>query len=222
MCVQNSNADSNFCYQKQNIPSDYEIPVQYIPKEVVRMTQRTQHDDRYTTMTWSMFLYLFFFVCFFYKAGACWLVLNIYPLEQSLRKLADMFGAISSNKDNITVFIAMLKGLRFTFDHEELVSNQGQTDWFYGDTVIVRYVLLSDFPGSSNASFPVSLSGQELDVRSLLWLHQRRAGCCCWRNIWLLLQAAAVPSFTSDSRYGSHSRRCFDQMEVCVCAEILI
>ncbi|XP_018542938.2 uncharacterized protein LOC108890542 [Lates calcarifer] len=72
---------------KQNIPSDYEIPVSYIPKEV---------------------------------AGTCWVVLNIYPLEQSLRKLANMFGAISSNKENIIVFIAMLKSLRFTFDHEEL------------------------------------------------------------------------------------------------------
>jgi hypothetical protein len=48
-------------------------------------------------------------------------VLNIYPLEQSLCKLATMFGALSSNKENIIVFIAMLKSLRFTFDHEELV-----------------------------------------------------------------------------------------------------
>ncbi|XP_074481875.1 uncharacterized protein LOC141762003 isoform X1 [Sebastes fasciatus] len=73
--------------QKQNIPSDYEIPVSYIPKEV---------------------------------AGTCWVVLNIYPLEQSLRKLANMFGAISSNRENIMVFNAMLKSVRFTFDHEEL------------------------------------------------------------------------------------------------------
>ncbi|CAN9508226.1 unnamed protein product [Ophioblennius macclurei] len=72
---------------KQNIPSDYEIPISYIPKEV---------------------------------GGTCWVVLNIYPLEQSLRKLANMFGAISSNKENIIVFIAMVKSLRFTFDHEEL------------------------------------------------------------------------------------------------------
>ncbi|XP_061663952.1 uncharacterized protein LOC133493966 [Syngnathoides biaculeatus] len=72
---------------KHNIPSDYEIPVHYIPKEV---------------------------------AGACWVVLNVYPLEQSLRKLANMFGADSSNKENILVFIAMLKSLRFTFDHQEL------------------------------------------------------------------------------------------------------
>ncbi|XP_029969259.1 uncharacterized protein LOC115404173 [Salarias fasciatus] len=72
---------------KQNIPSDYEIPISYIPKEV---------------------------------GGSCWVVLNIYPLEQSLRNLANMFGAISSNKENIIVFIAMVKSLRFTFDHEEL------------------------------------------------------------------------------------------------------
>lgn len=52
------------------------------------------------------------------------MVLNIYPLEQSLRKLSNMFGAISSNKENIIVFIAMLKSLRFTFDHEELVGHQ--------------------------------------------------------------------------------------------------
>lgn len=59
------------------------------------------------------------------------MVLNIYPLEQSLRKLSDMFGAISSNKENIFVFIAMLKSLRFTFDHEELVGNlQLQKDCF--------------------------------------------------------------------------------------------
>nr|XP_046234960.1 uncharacterized protein LOC124053644 [Scatophagus argus] len=72
---------------KENIPSDYEIPVSYIPKEV---------------------------------AGTCWVVLNIYPLEQSLRKLANMFGTISSNKEHIIVFLAMLKSLRFTIDHEEL------------------------------------------------------------------------------------------------------
>uniref|UniRef100_A0A8C5HQY7 Kit ligand n=1 Tax=Gouania willdenowi TaxID=441366 RepID=A0A8C5HQY7_GOUWI len=41
-------------------------------------------------------------------AGTCWVVLNIYPLEQSLEKLANMFGTISSNKENILVFIAMI------------------------------------------------------------------------------------------------------------------
>uniref|UniRef100_A0A3Q1IQ91 Kit ligand n=1 Tax=Anabas testudineus TaxID=64144 RepID=A0A3Q1IQ91_ANATE len=70
---------SKLALLKQNIPSDYEIPVSYIPREV---------------------------------AGTCWMVLNIYPLEQSLRKLSDMFGAISSNKENIFVFIAMLKTMQ--------------------------------------------------------------------------------------------------------------
>ncbi|XP_051912192.1 uncharacterized protein LOC127594195 isoform X1 [Hippocampus zosterae] len=72
---------------KHNIPSDYEIPVYYIPKEV---------------------------------SGECWVVLNVYPLEQSLRNLADMFGAVSSNRENILVFVTMLKSLRFTFDNQEL------------------------------------------------------------------------------------------------------
>uniref|UniRef100_A0A674P2T0 Kit ligand n=1 Tax=Takifugu rubripes TaxID=31033 RepID=A0A674P2T0_TAKRU len=72
---------------KQNVPSDYEIPVSSIPKDV---------------------------------AGTCWVVLNIYPLEQSLRNLAGMFGAVSSNREQISVFISMLKSLRFTFNHEEL------------------------------------------------------------------------------------------------------
>ena len=51
----------------------------------------------------------------------CWVVLNAYPLEQSLCRLANMFGALSSNRENIVVFVAMLKSLRFTFDHDELV-----------------------------------------------------------------------------------------------------
>lgn len=50
------------------------------------------------------------------------MVLNIYPLEQSLRRLAGVFGAASSNREHIGVFVSMLKSLRFTFDHEELVS----------------------------------------------------------------------------------------------------
>uniref|UniRef100_A0A8C7KD15 Kit ligand n=1 Tax=Oncorhynchus kisutch TaxID=8019 RepID=A0A8C7KD15_ONCKI len=55
------------------------------------------------------------------KSGVCCVLLNIYPLEQSLRELAQVFGAISSNKDNIMIFITMLQNLRFQFDHEELV-----------------------------------------------------------------------------------------------------
>uniref|UniRef100_A0A8C7NTN1 Kit ligand n=1 Tax=Oncorhynchus mykiss TaxID=8022 RepID=A0A8C7NTN1_ONCMY len=58
--------------------------------------------------------------CTIQNYGVCWVLLNIYPLEQSLRELARVFGAISSNKDNIMIFITMLQNLRFKFDHEEL------------------------------------------------------------------------------------------------------
>lgn len=61
------------------------------------------------------------FSLFLLQSGVCWVLLNIYPLEQSLRELARVFGAISSNKDNIMIFITMLQNLRFQFDHEELV-----------------------------------------------------------------------------------------------------
>lgn len=59
--------------------------------------------------------------CIFSQAGSCWVGLNIYPLEQSLRRLAGMFGIASSNREEIGVFISLLKSLRFTFDHQELV-----------------------------------------------------------------------------------------------------
>ncbi|XP_076861394.1 kit ligand b [Brachyhypopomus gauderio] len=52
--------------------------------------------------------------------GACWLLLNLYPVENSLKMLAFKFGNLSSNRENITIFITMLQGLRFTIDSEEL------------------------------------------------------------------------------------------------------
>lgn len=103
------------------------------------------------------------------------MVLNIYPLEQSLRKLAGMFGSISSNREHIVVFITMLKSLRFTFDHEELVSvfiSKGLAAFSpYVNCIIdlpLRRLLLTDRPGNGHASLPVSLPRGELDVGSLL------------------------------------------------------
>uniref|UniRef100_A0A4W4E912 Kit ligand n=1 Tax=Electrophorus electricus TaxID=8005 RepID=A0A4W4E912_ELEEL len=52
--------------------------------------------------------------------GACWLLLNLYPVESSLKTLALRFGNLSSNRENITIFITMLQGLRITVDSEEL------------------------------------------------------------------------------------------------------
>ncbi|XP_053719954.1 uncharacterized protein LOC128758130 [Synchiropus splendidus] len=78
---------SNLSLLAQNIPSDYQIPLTEIPREV---------------------------------AGSCWVVLNVFPLEQSLQRLAGMFGEASENQENILVFVAMLKSLRFTLDHEDV------------------------------------------------------------------------------------------------------
>ncbi|KAK2892937.1 hypothetical protein Q8A67_012925 [Cirrhinus molitorella] len=52
--------------------------------------------------------------------GACWLYVNLYDVERSLDTLARKFGNLSTNKANITIFITMLQGFRFTLDNEEL------------------------------------------------------------------------------------------------------
>lgn len=52
----------------------------------------------------------------------CWVHLNLYPAESSLKNLALKFGNVSSNRENITIFITMLQGLRVTIDNEELVN----------------------------------------------------------------------------------------------------
>ncbi|XP_042562713.1 kit ligand b isoform X2 [Clupea harengus] len=53
-------------------------------------------------------------------AGKCWLQLNIYPVEKSLKQLAHKFNNLSINRENITIFITMLQGLRFMLGNEEL------------------------------------------------------------------------------------------------------
>ncbi|KAG7329536.1 hypothetical protein KOW79_007710 [Hemibagrus wyckioides] len=65
---------------KQNIPKDYKITVQYLPKEV---------------------------------SGMCWVKLNVFHLEASLKDLAQKFGNISSNKDYIETFVQMLQEMRY-------------------------------------------------------------------------------------------------------------
>ncbi|XP_060784400.1 kit ligand a isoform X2 [Neoarius graeffei] len=69
---------------KQNIPKDYKITVQYLPKEV---------------------------------SGMCWVKLNIFHLEESLKDLAQKFGNISSNKDYIGTFVQMLQEMRYIIGH---------------------------------------------------------------------------------------------------------
>lgn len=56
-----------------------------------------------------------------FKGGACWLYVNLYKVESSLKTLALKFGNLSTNKANITIFVIMLENFRFNLDGEELV-----------------------------------------------------------------------------------------------------
>ncbi len=43
----------------------------------------------------------------------CWVKLNVFHLEVSLKGLAQKFGNISSNKDNIGTFVQILQEMRY-------------------------------------------------------------------------------------------------------------
>ncbi|KPP58026.1 kit ligand precursor-like, partial [Scleropages formosus] len=42
-------------------------------------------------------------------SGMCWVVLNVFHLEESLKDLAQKFGNISSNRDNIDIYVQTLQ-----------------------------------------------------------------------------------------------------------------
>ncbi|XP_035280220.1 kit ligand a isoform X2 [Anguilla rostrata] len=47
------------------------------------------------------------------EGGHCWVELNVYHLEESLKELAQKFGNISTNRNNITIFVQMLQDVRY-------------------------------------------------------------------------------------------------------------
>ena len=77
VCANEVSALSLSPLQKQNIPSDYEIPVSYIPKEVVRKTELTRNSQIHERLNISQRLLIdlidfFFFFCFPRQARAGW------------------------------------------------------------------------------------------------------------------------------------------------------
>nr|ABW91106.1 kit ligand [Gasterosteus aculeatus aculeatus]ABW91112.1 kit ligand [Gasterosteus aculeatus aculeatus] len=78
---------------RQNIPKDYKIPVNYIPRE---------------------------------EGGMCWVKLNVFYLEESLKGLAHKFGNISSNRKDISIFIQMFQELRLNMGLLEAIMNDFQ------------------------------------------------------------------------------------------------
>ncbi|XP_063053835.1 kit ligand a isoform X2 [Engraulis encrasicolus] len=85
---------------KQNIPKDYKITVKFIPMEEV-----SKGIDRHGERN---------------KSGSCWVKLNVFNLEESLRALARKFGNISSNRDHINTFIQILREMRYHIGHAVL------------------------------------------------------------------------------------------------------
>ncbi|XP_018602561.1 kit ligand a isoform X3 [Scleropages formosus] len=55
-------------------------------------------------------------------SGMCWVVLNVFHLEESLKDLAQKFGNISSNRDNIDIYVQTLQDVRFK------IINKGEID----------------------------------------------------------------------------------------------
>lgn len=51
----------------------------------------------------------------------CWMKLNIFYLEESLVRLSEKFGNVSSNKENISIFIQILQEQRVHM--QDLVSS---------------------------------------------------------------------------------------------------
>uniref|UniRef100_A0A8C1Z5I4 Kit ligand n=1 Tax=Cyprinus carpio TaxID=7962 RepID=A0A8C1Z5I4_CYPCA len=50
-------------------------------------------------------------------SGMCWVKLNVFHLEVSLKGLAQKFGNISSNKDNIGTLVQILQEMRYHIGH---------------------------------------------------------------------------------------------------------
>ncbi|XP_034540765.1 kit ligand a isoform X2 [Notolabrus celidotus] len=53
------------------------------------------------------------------EGGMCWVKLNVFYLEESLKDLAHKFGNISSNRKDISIFVQMLQELRLNLGSVE-------------------------------------------------------------------------------------------------------
>ncbi|XP_026875429.1 kit ligand a isoform X2 [Electrophorus electricus] len=87
-------------------------------------------------------------------SGMCWVKLNIFHLEKSLDLLANKFGNISSNKDNIGTLVQMLREMRYYIgdDLEDDMFNfechYRKVEWLTG-----RYFkFVEDFFNTANSS----------------------------------------------------------------------
>ncbi len=88
----------------------------------------------------------------------------MYHVESSLKTLALKFGNLSTNKANITIFITMLEGFRFTLDNEELVISLRLHLHFWNVVVAVGSLSLFAFSRGDNANIRVPLQKGKVAV----------------------------------------------------------
>ncbi|XP_028307500.1 kit ligand a isoform X2 [Gouania willdenowi] len=55
------------------------------------------------------------------EGGMCWVELNVFALETSLQDLAHKFGSISTNKNDLRIFILILQDLRLKMGSVEMI-----------------------------------------------------------------------------------------------------
>ncbi|XP_075945915.1 kit ligand a [Anarhichas minor] len=74
------------------------------------------------------------------EGGMCWVKLNVFYLEESLKGLAHKFGNISSNRKDISIFIQMFQELRLNMGSVEPImydfechyrEERWQTAWYF-------------------------------------------------------------------------------------------
>ncbi|KAL6106274.1 kitlg [Pungitius sinensis] len=63
------------------------------------------------------------------EGGMCWVKLNVFNLELSLKDLEDKFGNISSNRKDISIFIQMFQELRISMGSLELIMYEFDCHW---------------------------------------------------------------------------------------------
>ncbi|XP_036376251.1 kit ligand-like isoform X2 [Megalops cyprinoides] len=57
-------------------------------------------------------------------SGMCWVELNVFHLEVSLTALAEMFGNISSNRNDISVLVQMLQDVRYRIGNDLMMMEE--------------------------------------------------------------------------------------------------
>ncbi|XP_055048203.2 kit ligand a [Misgurnus anguillicaudatus] len=87
-------------------------------------------------------------------SGMCWVKLNVFNLEMSLKGLMQKFGNISSNKDNIETFVQILQEMRYHMGHglEDLMlefdCHYREEMWLTG----MYFEFVEDFFNTANSS----------------------------------------------------------------------